>query len=82
MTNVNEKIKIDFSNLTQLRELMVTYGDSESMFPARNSDNEMQSVSIYKDHIVLKTFQSNGWERENTYWYGGTTEETFNGRWK
>lgn len=82
MTNLNNKIHIDFSDLSQLQELMQRFGETESMMPAVNSEGEKQSISFYPDRIVLVTFQSNRWERQNIYWHDGTVEEIFNGRWK
>lgn len=82
MTNLNNKVQIDFSNLEQLQVLMRRFGETESMMPGINASGEKQSISFYPDRIELVTFQDNGWERHNTYWYDGTVEETFNGRWK
>lgn len=82
MTSVNNKIFIDFGDWEQLRFLMCKFGDTESMMPGKNESGESQSISFYPTRIVLVTFQDNGWERHNTYWYDGTIEETFNGRWK
>lgn len=74
--------EIDFSDHYQLKMLMRKYGDYEGMFPATNEHGEKQNISFYPDKIELVTFQYNGYERQNTYWYDGTSEETFNGRWK
>lgn len=82
MTSVNNKIFIDFGDWEQLRFLMRKFGDTESMMPGKNESGESQSISFYPTRIVLVTFQNNGFERVNTYWYSGVQEETFNGRWK
>lgn len=77
-----DTIEINYSDLDQMREIMDTYGDSKYMLKGVNQDGESQGISTCHDNIVVSTFQDNVWTRVNTFWYDGTVEETFDGRWK
>lgn len=79
----NDQIFIDFQDLDQLREVMDEHGDISQMVFGKNPDTgEDQTIHISHENIILETNQNNGWVRVNTYWYDGTEEETFKGRWK
>ena len=67
----------------KLIECMAEYGNSEMPFAGTNEDGETVTVHVSKDNIVVETYQSNGWVRENYYNAEGIAEgEAFNGRWK
>ena len=71
------KIKFDPSDNAGMLKLMDEYGDSENAFDGENETGERISISILPDQIVVTTFQTNNWNRINTYHRDGTTEETF-----
>ncbi len=71
----------DSTDLKGMRKLMKKYGDSHTMFKGKNDKFEDVDISIFPDMIVYTTYQSNGWKRENIYYYEGSVEETFVGRW-
>ena len=71
------KIKFDPSNSAGMLKLMDEYGDSENAFDGENEKGERVLISILPDQIVVTTFQTNNWNRINTYHRDGTTEETF-----
>lgn len=74
-------LEINFSNLSSMRSLMEKYGNSEFPFSGKNNEGEMVEISIFHDFITVKTYQSNGWVRLDSFWKDGTTEQTFDGRW-
>lgn len=75
-------IYLDTSNTKAMTEIMDKYGDSKYTFFGKNENGEDATASIYKDRIVIKTCQHNGWNGINTYWRDGTVEVSFQGRWK
>lgn len=77
-----EQIYFDSKDWKGMIELMDKYGDSESPYPGQTENGERTNLSINHDSIVLEVYQDNGWVRQNWYWRDGTTEETFEGRWK
>lgn len=83
METSKNQLYIDFQDHDQLCELMDTYGESSTsmMYGADPETEEDQFITINSDNIVLRTNQSNGWVRVNTFWRDGTVEETFDGRW-
>ena len=78
---MENQINIDFNEIKSLRNTMDKYGDIDYMVRGVNDNGEDQQIHISHDNIIVETFQENGWLRVNTYWYDGTCEETFNGRW-
>ena len=67
----------DVYDLTKRVEIMKEHGDSKTMFTGTNENNELVTISIFYDKIVVTTYQNNNWIRTNTYWEDGTDEETF-----
>ena len=81
----NEKmIAFDGADSKLCRELIQTYGDSDTMFMGNNSEGEMITISIDRESgIIVTTYQRNGWVRKNYYDTDGLPNgETFEGRWK
>ena len=70
-------IDINLADLEASRELMHEYGDSKFPFWGENSDGEHTMISIFNDRIVMVTYQHNDWIRNDTLYYDGTLEETF-----
>lgn len=68
------------NDLKSMRNLMDTYGNSDTMKPGINELGEKVTISIFEDKIVVVTYQSNRWIRKNIYHYDGTREELFEGR--
>lgn len=79
---LDHSIEINYNDLDNLRDIMDDYGDVPHMLDAISNDGEEQNISIGKDCIIVTTFQNNGWARVNTYYYDGTVEEYYDGRWK
>lgn len=75
-----ENIKFDPTNLKGMRKLMEEYGDSETAKFGSNELGEDIAISIFKDKIVVVTYQSNGWVRKNIYYPDGSREEMFEGK--
>jgi hypothetical protein len=74
----NQTLEINPADLNSMIELMDTYGDSIMyVLCGKNENGETVFTSIYKDKIITTTLQSNGWERENTYYRDGTSEEIY-----
>ncbi len=74
--------KVNPKKHDSLLKIMEKYGDSDTRYFGHNQNGEDITVSVFRDHIFITTYQTNGWVRENTYWHDGTCEETFNGRWR
>ena len=77
-----EYIKFDPTDLKGMRRLMKEHGDSETAKLGSNENGEDVAISIFKDRIVVVTYQSNGWIRKNIYYPDGSREELFDGRYK
>lgn len=73
-------ITVDPTDLEGMRKLMEEHGDSETAKFGRNELDEVVSISIFKDKIVVVTYQDNGWVRKNIYHYDGYSEELFDGK--
>lgn len=76
-----EYIKFDPADLDGMRKLMEEYGDSETAKFGRNELGEDVSISIFRDKIIVVTYQSNGWVRKNIYYPDGWSEEIFDGKY-
>ena len=77
-----DTIRIDFSDLKAMREVMDKYHTTETMLFGKTEEGEMTTTSIYKDKIVHVTYQNNHWIRKNIYHRDGTVEELFEGKWE
>ena len=75
-----EYIKFDPADLKGMRKLMEEHGDSETAKYGKNEFDEDIIISIFKDKIVVVTYQSNGWVRKNVYYPDGLREELFDGK--
>lgn len=79
---MKETIYIDFQDLAAMRKVMDKYHTTKTMLFGENDDGEMTTTSIFKDKIVLVTYQSNHWVRKNILHRDGTIEELFDGKWE
>ena len=77
-----EYIKFDPADLRGMRKLMEEHGDSKTAKFGSNELGEDVSISIFKDKIVVVTYQSNGWVRKNIYHADGCREELFDGKYQ
>lgn len=73
----SEKVVIDFNDWSSILKAMKNYSTIDYPLNSTNQDGERQLISIWSDKIIVRTFQSNGWTRINTYHDDYTTEETF-----
>jgi hypothetical protein len=69
-------------DLAEMKDIMDKHGDSKTMYPGVNENGETVFISIYHDRIVVSTMQDNGWNRINTYYRDGSSDETFDGKWR
>lgn len=74
------EICVNPNDLESMIEIMDTYYDTETMFTGENELGEYVTISVFKDRIVVVTYQDNGYISEKTHWRDGTTEEVFSGR--
>lgn len=75
-------IRIDFSDLKAMCEVMDKYHTTETMLFGENEEGEMTTTSIFDDAIVVVTYQKNHWVRKNILHRDGTIEELFDGKWE
>jgi hypothetical protein len=74
---MNDTININPNDLSSMIELMDKYHTTKYMLLGTNELGEHTRTSIFKDKIVVVTYQKNGWVRENVYWRDGTYEEVY-----
>lgn len=78
----SEFFHIDPSDPASLIRLMDEYGPGMSCFCGHNDKGERITALVTTTAIEISTAQENGWWRHNTYHRDGTTEETFDGKWR
>lgn len=80
---MGELLKIDLNSQIERDKVMEKYGNVTNMYFGSNTDGEDMTISISNDVLSLYTFQSNGWVRENVYYYqDDMADEIFIGKWK
>ncbi len=75
-------IRIDFSDLEAMREVMDKYHTTETMLFGESEEGEMTTTSIFEDKIVHVTYQKNHWVRKAILHRDGSREEMFDGKWE
>lgn len=75
-------IRIDFQDLPAMRKVMDEYHTTETMLFGKTENDELTLTSIFKDRIVLTTYQNNHWIRVNVLHRDGTIEELYEGKWE
>lgn len=75
----DSKVHIDFKNIEEVRHILDNYKDRVGM--GHNEEDETQYIYVCEDYILVRTYQKNHWIRENSYWYNGGIEESYEGRW-
>lgn len=77
-----DALAADFDNLASRCQLMQEFGDYPDALWGVNEENEKVELSIRRDGLTLRVYQSNGWVRVNEYGAEGQMEgETYEGRW-
>ena len=72
----------DFDNAASRRQMVQEFGDYPDALGGENENGEKVMLSICKDGITARVFQSNQWVRVNEYDVNGyMTGETYEGRW-
>ena len=72
----------DFDNAASRRQMVQEFGDYPDALWGENENGEKVMLSICKDGITARVFQSNQWVRVNEYDVNGyMTGETYEGRW-
>lgn len=80
---LDKLLKIDLNSQIERDRVMREYGNVKDMYFGINTDGENMSISISHECLYVCTYQSNGWVRENAYYYqDDMTEEYFKGKWK
>ena len=79
---MEKQIRFDPTDLEGMIAIMDEHGDSKTMYPGTNENGEDVFISIFPERIVVSTMQSNGWNRINTYYRDGSSDETFDGKWR
>lgn len=69
----------NFSDIADRKRIMKEYANSDTPFSGTNSNGENIIISVYKDKIIVTTYQKNGWIRKNIY-EEDRTEELFEGK--
>lgn len=75
MQEREKQIKFDPTDWKGMLELCHRYQEFDTYLEGKNSNGEDTMLSINKDNIVLDTFQSNGWIRQNIYYPQDCTVE-------
>ena len=82
MKTIPNELTSRFNEVEIRRQLMEIYGDSKTSYCGKNEDGEMVLVAIYKDKIIVETYQTNHWIRKDYYDSNGLYEaEMYDGRW-
>lgn len=77
-----DALAADFDNIASRRQLIQEFGDCPDALWGVNGENEKVELSIRRDGLTLRVYQSNGWVRVNEYDAEGQMEgETYEGRW-
>lgn len=83
MRSIPNELSARFGEIEVRKQIMAEYGDSDTAFLGENADGETVEMSVYKDKIIVKTYQNNGWVRVDHYDSDGCYEaEMYEGKWK
>lgn len=83
MRSIPNELSARFGEIEVRKQIMAEYGDSDTAFLGENADGETVEISVYKDKIIVKTYQNNGWVRVDHYNSDGCYEaEMYEGKWK
>lgn len=83
MRSISNELSARFGEIEVRKQIMAEYGDSDAAFLGENADGETVEMSVYKDKIIVKTYQNNGWVRVDHYDSDGCYEaEMYEGKWK
>lgn len=70
-------IMFDLWDIDLSRKQMEEYGDCDMPFFGRNEADEPTMTSVFKDKIIMLTYQDNGWLRTNILYRDGECEELY-----
>ena len=83
MRSIPNELSARFGEIEVRKQIMAEYGDSDTAFLGTNADGETVEMSVYKDKIIVKTYQNNGWVRADYYNSDGYYEaEMYEGKWR
>jgi hypothetical protein len=83
MRSIPNELSARFGEIEVRRQLMEEYGDSATDFIGTNEDDELVSMAIYHDKIIVTTYQNNHWVRKDYYDEDGYYEcEMYDGKWE
>lgn len=73
---------VDTTDHKALVKLMDDMGGNPNLYVGKNEEGEQVQISIEREKITIETHQVNGWIRQNIYYRDGTSDETFDGKWR
>lgn len=79
---MDKTIVIDPSDLNSMIEVMDRHSEINYPIFGVNALGERTRTFIFRDRIVVYTYQKNGWVRETVFGRDGSVEEGFDGKWK
>ena len=83
MMSIPNELSARCGEIEVRRQLMEEYGDSVTDFIGTNEDDELVSMAIYHDKIIVTTYQNNHWVRKDYYDEDGYYEcEMYDGKWE
>lgn len=74
---MTEAFVFDPNNDNQIAEMIRNHAAYPRDILAVSESGEPQTIAVSADKITVRTRQSNGWTRVNTYWLDGAREETY-----
>ena len=78
MQEVFEKqLEFDPDDLEQIKQLVNNSNEFETPLIGVNEDGETTMTEITSEFVLVKTFQKNGWLRNNYYYPDGCCEELY-----
>ena len=83
MLTIPNELSARFDEVEVRKQIMEEYGDSATDFIGENADDELVSMAVYHDKIIVTTYQSNHWVRKDYYDENGYYEcEMYDGKWE
>lgn len=72
-----KQLEFDPDNVEQIEWIVENSDKFETPLTGLNEDDEMITIEVTDEFILVKTFQKNGWTRNNYYYPDGYREELY-----
>lgn len=72
-----KQLEFDPDDLEQIKQLVNNSNEFETPLIGVNEDGETTMTEITSEFVLVKTFQKNGWLRNNYYYPDGCCEELY-----